>query len=132
MILNAHKICIKRTGEKISFMEFVIETISDLLTLAPLQPRNLAVAHDDDVERLTGRHFGSYKEAAEGLKDKHPSKMCRVCYKRGKRTSKGKPLKTTYICRFCPSEPGLHPGECYEIYHTVKHYGANPDDDNNM
>ena len=31
---------------------------------------------------------------------------------------KGGYLKTTFVCKFCPSEPGLHPGLCFEEYHT--------------
>ena len=31
---------------------------------------------------------------------------------------KGGYLKTTFVCKFCPSEPGLHPGLYFEEYHT--------------
>ena len=32
---------------------------------------------------------------------------------------KGGYLKTTFVCKFCPLEPGLHPGLCFEEYHTT-------------
>ena len=68
--------------------------------------------------RLTGRHFPSLMESSEGAKDKHPSKQCRVCDARGLRAPKGGKLKTCYVCASCPSEPGLHPGVCFQAFHT--------------
>ena len=31
---------------------------------------------------------------------------------------KGSYLKTTFVCKLCPSEPGLHPESCFKKYHT--------------
>lgn len=125
MVLNAYKIFIKSTNVNCTFMEYVIEVVKHLVVSRPALPQ---IQHqNDDVYRLTGRHFPSVKQAAEGAADQRPSKNCRVCYARGIRTNKGKPLKTVYICRSCPSEPGLHPDKCFELYHTSIDYGTNDD-----
>ena len=51
-----------------------------------------------------------------------PKKRCRVCYKRKIKTPKGGDVTTIYNCENCPSLPGLHPGECFKAYHTMKDY----------
>ena len=56
------------------------------------------------------------------VKNQRPCKRCRVCYARGIRTKAGRDVKTVYICKDCPSEPGLHPGLCFEVYHTKIDY----------
>ena len=50
--------------------------------------------------------------------DKRSSKACHVCFaKKESILLKGGYLKTTFVCKFCPSEPGLYPGLCFEEYH---------------
>ena len=41
-----------------------------------------------------------------------PAKRCRVCYSRGKRK------ESRYYCPLCPSQPGLCPKECFDLYHS--------------
>ena len=46
-------------------------------------------------------------------------KMCRVCNARGKKTKGGKEVKTTWIYKGCPEEPGLCvEKDCFEVCHT--------------
>ena len=45
---------------------------------------------------------------------KYPSRQCKVCAARKKRS------ETRYICKFCVVP--LHKGSCFEKYHTVKNY----------
>ena len=74
---------------------------------------------DDTVSRLFGCHFPSIKNTPENAVNKWRSKACCVCFAKGKRVLlKGGYLKTTFVCIFCPSEPGLHPGLCFEEYRT--------------
>nr|XP_047131871.1 piggyBac transposable element-derived protein 4-like [Hydra vulgaris] len=96
------------------------ETISSLALINPAIPNNQIL--DDTLSRLTGRHFPSLKVASPDAKEKRPTKRCRVCYAKGKLSAKCQPLKTTYVCRFRPSEPGLHPDTCFEAYHTQVNY----------
>ncbi|XP_065681354.1 piggyBac transposable element-derived protein 4-like [Hydra vulgaris] len=121
VILNAHKVFQYETGKsKITFLDFLHETISSLALINPAIPNNQIL--DDTLSRLTGRHFLSLKVASPDAKDKRPTKRCRVCYAKRKLSAKCQPLKTTYVCRFCPSEPGLHPDTCFEAYHTQVNY----------
>ena len=80
------------------------------------------VVAGEDVERLTGKHFPSSVPAENPGTNDRPHKRCRVCYAGGKRIAKGHPFKTVYVCRFCPSQPGLHPDECFRVYHTCLDY----------
>ena len=57
-----------------------------------------------------------------GSKDPRATKICRVCYSCGVCTDKGKLLKTVHICQTCPSQPGLHIDNCFQVYHTVINY----------
>ena len=105
VFLNAHKVFQFHTGNnKVSFLEFLLDAISLLVTAAPIFERPIHVV----VTHLSGKHFPSIKKP-EGAKDQRPTEACRVCSARGLCTEKGKYLKTVYICKNCPSEPGLHP-----------------------
>lgn len=120
-MLNAHKIYSKETGSNRSFLDYMHDVILELLTLKPEIP-NQRLLTDDNMTRLVGRHFPSLKQAGNNAANKRPTKSCRVCSAKGKRTAKGDYLKTTYVCTFCPSEPGLHPDNCFEQYHTKMDY----------
>lgn len=41
---------------------------------------------------------------------------CRVCSEPNSRKT------TCYYCKTCPSQPALHPVDCFEKYHTIRHY----------
>ena len=121
MTLNVHKVFQKTTGSTMTFQEFVHDVIVNLVTARPYVPVRECVP-DDTFQRLTGRHFASVKTAPPDVKNQRPCKRCRVCYARGIRTKAGRDVKTVYICKDCPSEPGLHPGLCFEVYHTKIDY----------
>ena len=77
---------------------------------------------NEDYLRLNGRHFSVIKQSSATASNKHPTKNCKVCYAKGKRTASGLALRTLYLCGDCPSEPGLHVEECFKIYHTQLYY----------
>jgi len=47
-------------------------------------------------------------------KRKYPARRCHVCAAHKKRS------ETWYICKLCLLP--LHKGECFQRYHTLKHY----------
>ena len=113
VILNAHKVFQHHTGKKDkTFWQFMHDTTAALITSTPLINGDM---HVDDT-------FPGLKKAAPAAMDKQTTKPCRVCTARGNKTLKGKRLKTVYIWKECPSEPGLHPGICFEAYHTMLDY----------
>lgn len=84
---------------------------------APYHPHPARLLGEDYL-RLTRRHFPAMKQPSATASNKHPTKVCKVCYARGIRTAKGLPVRTTYVCADCPSEPGLHIENCFKLYHT--------------
>lgn len=68
-VLNSHKVYKFHTGFNESFLEFLHEIVPIVLDRIPV----------DHHERLTERHFPVTKKPTEGIKDKHPTKECRVC-----------------------------------------------------
>ena len=74
----------------------------------------------DNLVRLTERnHFLGKREAPDWNKMKSRTKKCRVCLGRGIKTPAGNEIKTAWICKGCPGEPGLCVDkECFEIFHT--------------
>ena len=117
--LNSHKIFCKVTGKKMTFLDYLQIVITSLILINPPIEN---IPRDETITRLQGRHFPSLKVAKADAKCQRPTKKCRVCYAKGKRTDKGQPIKTTYVCAYCPSEPGLHPDNCFEEYHTKLDY----------
>lgn len=117
--LNGHNIFIKVTpnekDQKISFIDFLLRCVKQMVPkrMEPVLPRN------DDLSRLTGRHFNALIPATG---QSRPKKRCRVCYKRNIKTPKGGDITTIYHCEDCQSLPGLHPGECFKAYHKLEDY----------
>lgn len=71
--------------------------------------------YQDPPGRLLGGDVKKHKlQAIVTGNKKYPSKPCRVCAAHKKRK------ETRYICSFCTVP--LHKGECFERYHTLKHY----------
>ena len=119
-VLNAHKVFVKTCGFKdVTFLKFMQDTIVLTLQLSPkLNKKN--IQPDDTLQWLTVRHFPGIKKPGKiGSKDPRPTKICRVCYSRGVRTDKGKPLKTVHICQTCPSQSGLYIHNCFQVYHKL-------------
>ena len=115
------RVCAHHTGSNITFLDFLLSNIKLTFLLTTDIPINPCVAVGEDVERLTGRHFPSVPAGNPETKDRL-HKRCRVCYARRKRTAKGHHFKTIYVCKFCPSKPGLHPNECFQVCHTCLDY----------
>ena len=122
--LNAHKVFQHHTGSNKNYHNFLHDAIVLLLTYTPTPERALVNNRDDTYERLSGRHFPSVKKTDNNSR---PHKKCRVCSARGIKTAKGQPLKTVYLCTYCPSQPGLHPDTCFEAYHTLQDYSNMPE-----
>ena len=116
-MLSSHKIY-KSRGGKIEFLQFVHDVLTSLVSNAP----HLAAdhrRHQDNLVRLTGRHFLSQSLYEGQAKDKkHKPKDCRVCRARGIKTAKGLPIRSMWQCGDCPGNPGLCPGDCFRVYHT--------------
>ena len=66
----------------------------------------------DQEERLNNKPHFIYAN------EKSNSKDCAVC---SNRKVKGR-RETVFYCKTCSRKPGLHPGECFEKYHTLKKY----------
>lgn len=67
----------------------------------------------DKEERLNCRPHFIYANQQSKSKD------CAVC---SDRKVKGGRKETVYFCNTCTKKPGLHPGECFEKFHTLKKY----------
>jgi len=120
--LSAHKLY-KLKGGKLDFLNFLHDVCSSLLVRSPKLNQN--VKKLDSLSRLTGRNHFPGKRHYEGTGSKRTTKVkqCRVCYARGIRTSKSRPIETTWICKGCPSQPGLCvETNCFEDYHTKVDY----------
>ena len=92
---------------KLSFLDFNTAVVSELLL------HESADDDDENVVRLTGRHFIAKIESTAKAR---PQKRCRVCYK------KGVWKESRYQCPQCPSQPGLCLEDCYKAYHTKIKY----------
>ena len=131
MILNAHNVYAHDTLSSISFMDFVLEVVKLLVTKAPPPPTIIRGPPEENYVRL--RHFPMLKKASATASNKHPTKVCKVCYAQGKSTTRDLPLRTSYVCGDCPSQPGLHveyQGQyCFKIYHTELNFGSSDNHD---
>lgn len=67
----------------------------------------------EDEVRLSARlHVPEFLEATK-------SKDCIVC---SQRSTPGGRKRTRLYCDTCPNKPGLHPGDCFKRFHTMKNY----------
>ena len=116
---SAHKLYRLQDGKYV-FLHFLLDVCTQLLLNAPRLERPLKKAGVDNIVRLTGRnHWPAKREApAEWKKTDFKTKTCRVCTAKGKKTPGGKGIKTIWICKGCPGEPGLCVDKCFETYHT--------------
>ena len=82
--LSAHKLY-RQKGGKADFLQYLHDVAVALLSNAPHlqnQPRRPA---NDNLNRLTGRHFPEQiKYEGQNQKKKHGEKKCKVCCARGK------------------------------------------------
>ncbi|CAK9818387.1 hypothetical protein ANTQUA_LOCUS9790 [Anthophora quadrimaculata] len=89
----------------------VAQLVGDFRNGAESKPGRLSTS--DKKERLNGKlHILRHCENVK-------SKDCCVC---SNRKIKGGRHQTNYFCDTCTRKPGLHVGECFEKYHTIKNY----------
>ncbi|XP_064641940.1 piggyBac transposable element-derived protein 4-like [Lineus longissimus] len=115
-LLNNHRLYQLRGGKR-DFLNFIRDVLNAILTPARKQ-RGAAVG--DALTRLTGRHF-LMKRPPQGNRAR-PAKRCVVCYARKDFLPNGRAKETSYICKSCPTQPGLHIDNCFEAYHTKLDY----------
>ena len=98
---------------------YLLDACTHLFFNAPgLEMRRPAI---DNIARLTGRnHWPGMGKVSEDWKDaKSKVMMCSVCNAKGKKTKARKEIKTTWICKGYPREPGLCvEKDCFDVYHT--------------
>ena len=95
-----------------------VETDSDTDAACPgTSTQTPRVPHEDPPGRLSGdmrKHVLEKTVGSEWGKRKYPARRCHVCAAHKKRS------ETRTICKFCLVP--LHKGECFQRYHTLKHY----------
>ena len=122
-LLNSSKVYDFHAGAEaqLTFHQFVHSVISSLIIEETAEPELLDPVNEnvprvnENISRLNGRHFMSQLP-------KPSIKKCRVCYAQKKRTANGHAIKTSFICKTCPSKPGLHPDTCFELFHTKQNF----------
>ena len=123
-ILASHKLYKKKGGEH-KFLIFMLDLCTQLLQNTPRLQNPVRRPGEDNIVRLTGRnHWPGKRDAPDWNQMKSRTKICRVCLTKGRRTQAGNSIKTTWICKGCPGNPGLCVDQdCFEIYHTQFNFG---------
>ncbi|GBN06184.1 PiggyBac transposable element-derived protein 4 [Araneus ventricosus] len=123
LLFNAFVIYSKKCQNKIRYKKFLLEVARIWLSSESIesntQPANTSHAskrapHKDPVSRLSGKLLDHVLEPIITASKTNPTRKCRVC------SSKGKRSETRYICKTCCVP--LHVGECFNFYHTKKNY----------
>ncbi|KAG0411154.1 hypothetical protein HPB47_011720 [Ixodes persulcatus] len=92
-------------------LQYCRKLIEQLVGDLRMQPKKRGPASQSDCEeQLDGRQHFIYKLSERSSKD------CAVC---SDRKTKGGKRETVFFCNTCSKHPGLHPGECFEKYHTL-------------
>lgn len=77
----------------------------------PIQKPDRLSTQDDTIQRLDEKTCFIFSHK------KH--KDCIVC---SNRKIKGKRKETMFYCDTCDRNPGIHPGEYFKKFHTLKNY----------
>ena len=122
-LLNAHKLY-QLQGGKNDFLKFIQGCVTTMISRSPKANSNVNGGRIDNTERLVGRNHFPGRRQVEGKDNKSSlTKNCKVCYAQGRRTPKGHPIVTAWICTGCSSEPGLCiDSSCFRDYHTMLDY----------
>jgi hypothetical protein len=93
-----------------------LESDTDLVRLGPstATPRKPHVDPPGQLSGDTRKHTLVRIVKNEHSKKKYTGRQCRVCAVLKKRS------ETAYMCNFCVVP--LHKGECFQRYHTLKHF----------
>ena len=118
-VLASHKLYKIKGGEH-EFLIYMLDLCTQLLQNSPKLERPIRRPAVDNIIRLTGRNHWPGKREAPDWKDmKSRTKECRVCVAKGRKTQAGNDIKTTWVCKGCPGQPGLCVDrDCFEIFHT--------------
>lgn len=114
--------CTYQPESKIRYKKFLLEVAREWITVvskecstAPDTSRISKTAPSKDPpSRLSGQLRDHVLEKIVTARKTNPTRACRVC------SSKGKRSETRYICKTCGVP--LHVGDCYTFYHTKKKY----------
>lgn len=116
-LYNSYVLYSKMQAKKNHYVNFRLDVAEQLLenVLLPDYKTRGRPAHGDTPLRLQAIHWGHFpKHIAATSKKKNPTRACKVCTKRKKRS------ETVWECTKCLV--ALHVPECFERYHTVLDY----------
>ncbi|GBO20913.1 PiggyBac transposable element-derived protein 4 [Araneus ventricosus] len=106
----------KKNGGKMRQVEFRMKLIERLIEVTVCNPstrRGPFPKSEENVVRLTGRHFPSYVDESESRKK---SRKCAVCSLKINENGKRVRRESRFQCKNC--NVGLCVAPCFEIYHT--------------
>ncbi|GBN36326.1 PiggyBac transposable element-derived protein 4 [Araneus ventricosus] len=106
----------KKNGGKMRQVEFRMKLIERLIEVTVCNPstrRGPFPKSEENVVRLTGRHFPSYVDESESRKK---SRKCVVCSLKINENGKRVRRESRFECKNC--NVGLCVAPCFEIYHT--------------
>ncbi|GBM08941.1 PiggyBac transposable element-derived protein 4 [Araneus ventricosus] len=106
----------KKNGGKMRQVEFRMKLIERLIEVTVCNPstrRGPFPKSEENVVRLTGRHFPSYVDESESRKK---SRKCVVCSLKINENGKRVRRESRFECKSC--NVGLCVAPCFEIYHT--------------
>ena len=114
--LNAH-ILYKKAGGSQAYAGFLREVIAGLLFPDPeLETADdVIVPRNENLIRLSERHFPVLLGLTES--DYQAKRCCRVCKRKYNRRK-----MVMYFCPRCPTQPGLCPSPCFQLFHTITKY----------
>lgn len=116
-LFNAYVLYSKTKPKKNHYVNFRLDVAEQLLKNLSLPNYNVRgrPAQGDTPLRLQASHWGHFaRHIPRTPKKKHPTRMCKVCYKNNKRS------ETTWECKNCLV--ALHVPDCFEKYHTLHNY----------
>ena len=116
--LASHKLYKLKEGKE-DFLYYLLDVCTQLIQHAPRFQGPIRPPLDN-IARPTGRnHWPAKRESLPNWKKMSSrTKWCRVCYAKGKKMTGGSYIKSSWVCKGCPGEPGLCLPECFEQYHT--------------
>ncbi|KAI4476035.1 hypothetical protein M0802_014946 [Mischocyttarus mexicanus] len=122
-LFNSYKMyCTYRPENKIRYKKFLLEVAREWITEVSKECSTAADTSEiskrapskDPASRLSEQLRDHVLEKIVTARKTNPTRTCRVC------SSKGKRSETRYICKTCGVP--LHVGDCYTLYHTKTNY----------
>lgn len=104
----------KSGGKEISHQQYRQNLVVQLVgTVRNTRKKRGQPSSLDTSERLNGQQHWVGRLVGDRTKD------CAVC---SNRKAKGERRKTVFYCKTCSRQPGLHPVDCFQRYHTLSDY----------